>query len=97
MSLRQFVCVLISCGLAILTYFSFREKLGLEITSWICIFIALPFILIGFVKFNGMNFEDAIIAFIYSKFLIPKKFTSKQIIFMFHYLKNIQKMKLERS
>ena len=42
LSLRQFICVLISCGLAILTYFSFREKLGLEITSWICIFIALP-------------------------------------------------------
>jgi len=73
LSLRQFICVLISCGLAIFTYFSFREKLGLEITSWICIFIALPFILIGFVKYNGMNFEDAIVAFIYSKFLIPKK------------------------
>ena len=73
LSLRQFISVLISCGFAILTYFTFRDKLGLEITSWICIAIALPFILIGFVKFNGMNFEDAIVAFIYSKFLIPKK------------------------
>ena len=77
LSLRQFISVLISCGLAIFTYFSFREKLGLEITSWICIFIAVPFILIGFVKFNGMNFEDAIVAFIYSKFLIPKKLCFK--------------------
>jgi len=73
LSLRQFISVLISCGFAILTYFTFRDKLGLEITSWICIAIALPFILIGFVKFNGMNFEDAIVAFTYSKFLIPKK------------------------
>ena len=77
MSLRQFICVIISCGLAVLAYFSFREKLGLEITSWICIASALPFILVGFVKYNGMNFEEVIISFIYSKFLIPKKLSFK--------------------
>ncbi len=73
MSLRQFICVIISCGLAVLAYFSFKEKLGLEITSWICIVSAFPFILVGFIKYNGMNFEDVIVAFIYSKFLIPAK------------------------
>lgn len=73
MSLRQFICVIISCGLAVLAYFSFKDKLGLEITSWICIVSALPFILVGFIKYNGMNFEDVIVAFIYSKFLIPSK------------------------
>ncbi len=73
MSLRQFICVIISCGLAVLTYFSFKDKLGLEITSWICIVSAFPFILVGFIKYNGMNFEDVIVAFIYSKFLIPSK------------------------
>ena len=73
LSLRQFICVLISCGFALLSYFSFREKIGLEITSWICIAVSLPFILIGFVKYNGMNFEDIVVAFIYSKFLLPNK------------------------
>lgn len=73
MSLRQFICVIISCGLAVLVYFSFKDKLGLEITSWICIISAFPFILVGFIKYNGMNFEDVIVAFIYSKFLIPAK------------------------
>lgn len=77
LSMRQFFCVLISCGLAVLVYFLFREKLGLEITSWICIAVSLPFILIGFVKYNGMNFEEVIISFIYSKFLIPKKLSFK--------------------
>ena len=73
LSLRQFFCVIISCILAVLFYFLFRDKLGLEITSWICIIVSLPFILIGFVKYNGMNFEDVIASFIYSKFLIPNK------------------------
>ncbi len=73
MSLRQFICVVLSCGLAVLVYFSFRNRLGLEITSWLCIISSLPFILIGFVKYNGMNFEDVVVAFIHSKFLIPNK------------------------
>lgn len=73
MSLRQFICVLISCGLAVLVYFLFRSKLGLEVTSWLCIAAALPFILIGFVKYNGMNFEDLVKEFIYSKLLVPQK------------------------
>lgn len=73
MSLRQFICVLISCGLAVLVYFLFRSKLGLEVTSWLCIAAALPFILIGFVKYNGMNFEDLIKEYIYSKLLVPQK------------------------
>ena len=77
MSFRQFICVIISCGLAVLAYFSFREKLGLEITSCICIASALPFILVGFIKYNGMNFEDVIIAFIYSKLLVPSKLPFK--------------------
>lgn len=73
LSLRQFICVIISCGLAVLIYFLFRDKLGLEITSWLCIIAAIPFILIGFVKYNGMNFEYIVIEFIYSKFLVPSK------------------------
>lgn len=73
MSLRQFICVLISCGLAVLVYFLFRSKLGLEVTSWLCIAASLPFILIGLVKYNGMNFEDLIKEFIYSKILVPQK------------------------
>ena len=77
LSLRQFICVLISCGFALLSYFSFRNKLGLEITSWICISASLPFILVGFVKFNGMNFEDVVVAFIYSKLLVPNRLCFK--------------------
>ena len=55
MSLRQFVCVVISCVFAVMIYFMFRNKLGIEITSWLCIVAALPFILVGFVKYNGMD------------------------------------------
>ena len=73
LSLRQFFCVVISCILAVISYFLFKNKLGLEITSWICIIVSLPFIFIGFVKYNGMNFEDVIKSFIYSKFFVLPK------------------------
>ena len=77
MSLRQFICVVISCGFAIMMYFMFRSKLGLEITSWLCIAASLPFILVGFVKYNGMNFEEVVKSFIYSKFLVPSRLSFK--------------------
>lgn len=77
MSLRQFICMVISCGFAIMIYFMFRNRLGLEITSWLCIVAALPFILVGFVKYNGMNFEEVVKSFIYSKFLVSSKLPFK--------------------
>ena len=77
MSLRQFICVVISCGFAVMMYFTFRNKLGLEITSWLCIAVTLPFVLVGFVKYNGMNFEEVVRLFVYSKFLVPSRLPFK--------------------
>lgn len=73
LSFRQFLCSLLACGIAVLIYFIFRKKLGLEITSWLCILGALPFAAIGFIKYNGMNMEDIIVAFIRSEILTPKE------------------------
>lgn len=71
LSLRQFVFSLLACGVAILLYFVFRNHFNIEIVSWICMFGAVPFAAMGFIKYNGMNAEEFIIAFIKSEILVP--------------------------
>lgn len=72
LSLRQFIFSALACGVAVLLYFLLREHLGLETTSWVCILGAVPFGVLGFVKYNGMNAEEFVIAWIRSEILMPK-------------------------
>ncbi len=77
LSLRQFIFSILSCVIAIFLYFILRPFLGIETLSWLCILGATPCAAIGFVKYNGMNAEELIKAFIKSEFLIPKELTFK--------------------
>ena len=72
LSLRQFIFSLLACSVAIIIYFLFKNKLGKEITSWLCIIFVTPFIMVGFVKYNGMNLEELLKVFIRNKILTPK-------------------------
>ena len=72
LSMRQFIFSLIACGVAVLIYFLLRNHLGLETLSWICILVAIPFGVLGFVKYNGMNAEEFIWACIKSEILMPR-------------------------
>ena len=40
-----------------------------ETVSWLCIVYAAPLAAAGFFKYNGMNFEQFVVAFIHSEFL----------------------------
>ena len=71
LSMRQFIFSLIACGVAVLIYFLLRNHLGLETLSWICILVAIPFGVLGFVKYNGMNAEEFVVAWIKSQILLP--------------------------
>lgn len=72
LSLRQFVFSVLACGVAVGLYFILRPHFGTETLSWVCILGAAPFALMGFVKYNGMNAEQFIWAWIKSEFLMPK-------------------------
>lgn len=72
LSIRQFTFSLIACGLAVLVYFLLRPYFGLEVLSWMCIVVAMPFGILGFVKYNGMNAEEFIWAWIKSEILTPR-------------------------
>ena len=73
LSLRQFIFSVLACGVAVGLYFILRPHFGTETLSWVCILGAAPFALMGFVKYNGMNAEQFVWAWVKSEFLMPKK------------------------
>ena len=50
LSLRQCFFSAIAILVAIGIYFLCNEKLGLEVTTWLCMFGAFPFAALGFIK-----------------------------------------------
>ncbi|MCI6705352.1 MAG: PrgI family protein [Erysipelotrichaceae bacterium] len=89
LSVRQFIFSAAACGIAAFIYLSLNQKLGTEITSWICIFVSLPFAALGFITYQGMTFEKIVIVAIYSFFLNNTKLISKPINFYYDMTKHI--------
>lgn len=73
LSLRQFIFSALACIVAVCVYFLLRPHLGTETVSWVCILVAVPFAVVGFVKYNGMTAEKFIWAYIKSEILMPKR------------------------
>lgn len=73
LSLRQFIFSVCACVVAAGLYFLLKPYVGSETVSWMCILGAVPFAVLGFIKYNGMTAEKFIIAWIKSEFLMPKK------------------------
>ena len=88
LSLRQFIFSIAACLVAVLLYFVFKPYFGIETLSWLCILGAAPFAAIGFVKYNGMNAEEFILAYIRSEFLTSKKLTFKPTNYYYELLKD---------
>lgn len=72
LSLRQFIFSTLACGVAVLLHVLLRGHVNMEILSWVCILGAMPFGVLGFVKYNGMNAEEFIVAWIKSEILLKK-------------------------
>ena len=73
LSLRQFIFSVFACGVAVGLFFLLRPYFGTVTLSWGCILGALPFAIMGFVKYNGMTAEQFVWAWIKSELLMPKK------------------------
>ena len=72
MNLRQLIFSLLAVAIAVSVYFGFRDALGTETVSWLCVLGACPFAALGFIRYNGMNAEQFVVAFIISEFLTPR-------------------------
>ena len=88
LSLRQFIFSIAACLVAIVLYFLFKPYFGIETLSWLCILGAAPFAAIGFIKYNGMNAEELVLAYIRSEFLTSKELTYKPTNYYYELLKD---------
>ena len=77
LTMRQFIFSILACIVAVGLYFVLKPHFGVETLSWVCILGAAPFAALGFIKYNGMTAEKALVAFLKSEFLIPKQLTFK--------------------
>ena len=46
-----------------------NKEIRMELTSWLCILVAIPLVALGFVTYQGMNAEDILITAIRSLIL----------------------------
>jgi len=93
LSMRQFIFSISACVVAVILYFLLKPFFGIETLSWVCILGATPFAVLGFVKYNGMNAEKFVAAWIKSNFIIPKKLTFKAQNIYFELFKPIIDLK----
>ena len=57
LSVRQFVCSVLSVGAAVGLYFGLNHVLDRETVSWVCIVGAAPVAAAGFFQYNGLTLE----------------------------------------
>lgn len=93
LSLRQCIFSLLACGTAVAIYFIFKPIMNTSAVSWLCMAGAVPFVLLGFVKYNGMTAEKFFIAWLKSEILTPKKLTFKPDNYYLNVYKQNQKYK----
>lgn len=77
LSLRQSIFSIIACIIATGIYFLFNDKLGIEMTSWLCMLGAAPFAALGFIRFQGMYTEDIVKTALYSFLLSSTNLINK--------------------
>lgn len=78
LTMRQFVCSALACIVAVGIYFITKPIFNNTGTvSWLCMAGAVPFALLGFVRYNGMTAEKFFIAWVKSEILTPKRLVFK--------------------
>lgn len=78
LTMRQFVCLALACIVAVGIYFITKPIFNNTGTvSWLCMAGAVPFALLGFVRYNGMTAEKFFIAWVKSEILTPKRLVFK--------------------
>lgn len=72
LTLRQFLFSVLAVAVAVGAFLLCKPLLGTETASWICMVAALPFALLGFVRYNGMTADQFVKVWVRSEILFPK-------------------------
>ena len=97
LSMRQCIFSILACGVALLLYFLLKPFFGIETLSWVCILGAVPFAVLGFVKYNGMTAEQFIMAWIRTNILLPSHLHFKSTTYYFELFKPLINRNLKRD
>ena len=97
LSVRQFAFSIAACISALFAYTATSRYFGTEIISWICILSALPFGLLGFVRFQQMNAEEILKHVIWSFLLEHRDLYDEPRDLYYEFTKEARKKKIERS
>lgn len=77
LSMRQTVCSVLAIGAAVGLYFWLNPILGMETASWVCVFGAAPFAILGFVSYHKMPAEKVFVLWLKSEILEPRQLVFK--------------------
>ena len=72
LTLRQFLFSVLAVAVAVGAFLLCKPLLGTESASCICMVAALPFALLGFVRYNGMTADQFVKVWVRSEILFPK-------------------------
>ena len=97
LSLRQCFFSFLACVMAVTFYFLFIDRLGMEITSWLCMISAAPFAAFGFIRFQGMNAEQIVVCAIRSLLIKQHNLIFKPLNLYYEYLKEFLEIKRKES
>jgi hypothetical protein len=73
LSVRQLASIGGAMAIAIPIGVLGHDKISSNILPWIIIILTIPWVLFGFVKFQGMNFEDYILSWLRFNFFPQKR------------------------
>lgn len=73
LTLRQLVSTVVCGGVCVPLYIFGRKYFGDDVTGWLVIAAAVPTILIGFFKYQGVAFEKMLGRIASQLFLLPSK------------------------
>lgn len=88
LSLRQCIFSALACIVAVIIYFSCIDKIGTEVTSWLCMIGAAPFAALGFIKYQEMSAEQIFMTSLRSFLLSKRKLLFQPINLYYEILKN---------
>lgn len=91
LSLRQFISSVLACGVSVGLYFLLRPYIGMEAVSWVCVLAAVPFAVVGFIKYHGMTAEKFLWVWIKSEILMPKYLVFRPENLYYELTKNTRK------
>ncbi|MDR1101632.1 MAG: PrgI family protein [Clostridiales bacterium] len=72
LTLRQTLSIVLLVIINVPAYFGMNETFGSDVTTWFILLNAVPIVVVGFVRPNGMEFEKFAVAFLQTSVLFQQ-------------------------